>query len=275
MCEGHDVSADDLTWTFRLRPGLKWHDNEPVLARDCVASLERWMVRDTMGQMIKARMAELVPVDDRSFRLHLNRPFSKMLYALGKVGTPVAFMMPERIAKTDPFKQISEYVGSGPFRFRRDEWVPGASAAFERFAGYVPRQEEADWLSGGKVVHFDRVEWKIITDFATAAAALQNGEVDWWEAASADLAPLLRSDPELTVDIADPLGNIGDLRMNHLYPPFNDQRVRLAALIGANQADYMQAVAGNDARLWQEFGELLHPEYPTLHRVRRRQPQAP
>ncbi len=262
MCEGHDVSADALTYTFRLRPDLKWHDNEKVLARDCVASLGRWMVRDNMGQMIMARLAEVVAVDDRSFRIRLNQPFPKLIYALGKLGTPIPFMMPERIAQTDPFKPIGEYVGSGPFRFRKDEWVPGASAVFERFAGYAPRQEKPDWLAGGKIVHFDRVEWKIIPDAATAAAALQNGEVDWWETASSDLSPILRANADLMVDVADPLGNIGDFRMDHLYPPFNDQRVRLAALIGANQADYMQAVAGNDPALWKASASFLTPGTP-------------
>ncbi len=259
MCEGHEVSPDGLTWTFRLRPGLKWHDNQPVLARDCTASLERWMVRDNMGQMVKARMAEIAPVDDRSFRLRLNKPFPKLLYALGKVGTPCAFMMPERIARTDPFKQVGEYIGSGPFRFRRDEWVPGAQAVFERFEGYAPRQEKPDWLAGGKAVNFDRVEWRIIPDAATAAAALQNNEVDWWETANADIVPVLRGNADVRVDIADPLGNIGDLRMNHLYPPFDDQRVRLATLIATSQPDYMQAVAGNDPNLWQASASFFTP----------------
>ena len=119
-------SADGLIWTFKLRSGLKFHDNEPVRPADVIASLQRWMVRDNMGQMIKARLDAMEAVDDSSFRLRLKQPFPKLLYALGKVGTPCAFIMPERIARTDPFKQISEYIGSGPFRFKRDEWVPGA-----------------------------------------------------------------------------------------------------------------------------------------------------
>jgi peptide/nickel transport system substrate-binding protein len=262
MCEGSDVSSDGLTWTFKLRTGLKFHDNEPVRSGDCIASLARWMVRDNMGQMIKARLDAMEAVDDRIFRLRLKQPFPKLLYALGKCGTPCAFIMPERIAKTDPFKQIGEYVGSGPFTFRRDEWVPGASAAFERFAGYVPREEKSDWLSGGKRVNFDRVEWKIIPDAATASAALQSGEVDWWETPIPDLVPLLKQNANLAVDIADPLGNIGDLRMNHLYPPFNDARVRQAALIATSQADYMQAIVGGDTNLWQESASFFTPGTP-------------
>src|SRR5262252_10489301 len=141
IAEAEEVSADGLTWTFRLRPDLKFHDGEPVLAKDVAASLERWSARDQMGLLIKAIQQELVPVDDRTVKWVLKKPFPKMLLALGKISTPIAFIMPERIAKTDPFKQITEYIGSGPMRFVKDEWVPGAKAAFERFPDYVPRQE--------------------------------------------------------------------------------------------------------------------------------------
>ena len=190
MAEGHEVSSDFKTWTFKLRPGLKFHDGEPVLAKDAVASINRWMVRDApMGGPIKKRLDALEVVDDRTFRFRLNQPYSKMLFALGKSSTPTLFIMPDRMASTDPYKQISEYVGSGPMRFRKDEWVPGAKAVFERFDGYSPRDEKANWLAGGKRVHFDRIEWHIVPDAATAAAALQNGEVDWWETPISDLIP--------------------------------------------------------------------------------------
>src|SRR6516225_4622487 len=68
MIEAEEVSSDGLTWTFHLRPDLKWHDGEPVLAKDAVASLARWAVRDSMGQMIAAIQNELTAVDDRTFR---------------------------------------------------------------------------------------------------------------------------------------------------------------------------------------------------------------
>jgi peptide/nickel transport system substrate-binding protein len=192
MVEAEEVSADGLIWMFRLRPGLKFHDGEPVLAKDAVASINRWAVREPMGQMIKAIENELVAIDDRTFRWALKKPYPKMRLALGKSGTPCCFVMPARIAATDPFRQIGEYVGSGPMRFVRNEWVPGAKAVFEKFAAYVPRQEPASWLAGGKNIVVDRIEWIIIPDAATAAAALQNGEVDWLELPLPDLLPILR-----------------------------------------------------------------------------------
>ncbi|MBN8872810.1 MAG: ABC transporter substrate-binding protein [Rhodospirillales bacterium] len=263
MVEGYETSADGKTWTFKLRPGLKFHDGEPVRAKDVVASINRWMVRDApMGLPIKKRTDALEAVDDQTFRFRLNQPYPKMLFALGKSSTPMLFIMPERIAATDPYKQITEFVGSGPMRFRRDEWVPGAKAIFERFDGYVPRSEKASWLAGGKRMHFDRVEWQIVPDTATASAALQNGEVDWWEIASPDLAPLLKKTPNVLVDIADPLGNIGSFRINHLHPPFNDVRARRAIQMALSQPDYMGAVVGDDQTLWKTLPGFFTPDTP-------------
>jgi peptide/nickel transport system substrate-binding protein len=259
MAEGEEVSADGLTWTFRLRPGLKFHDGENVLAKDVVASLDRWATRDQMGLLLKATQQELTAIDDRTLKWVLKKPFPKMLLALGKLSTQVCFIMPERIAKTDPFKQITEYVGSGPMRFVRSEWVPGARAVFEKFPGYTPRQESSSWLAGGKHMLVDRIEWIVMPDPATAAAALQSGEVDWWETPISDLVPLLRKNRNIAVDIADPLGNIGSFRMNHLYPPFNDVRARRAVLMAMSQEDYMRALVGDDPALWKPLPGFFTP----------------
>lgn len=251
MVESEGVSADGLVWTFRLRDGLRFHDGEPVLAKDAVASINRWAVRDSMGQMIKAVEHELISVDDRTFRWALKRPYPKMLLALGKIGAPCCFIMPARVAATDPFKQISEYVGSGPMRFVKDEWLPGARAVFARNADYVPRMETASWLAGGKRIAPSRIEWIIIADQATASAALQTGEVDWLELPLPDIVPVLRKNRDIIVKILDSFGNIGMVFFNHLYPPFNDVRARRALLTAINQADYMQAYVGDDDQLWK------------------------
>ncbi len=259
MVEAWENTDSGLTWTFRLRPGLKFHDGEPVLPRDVIASLSRWMVRDTMGQRIKATLQEVVAVDDRTIRLRLSKPFPKMLFALGKSNPPMALIMPERIAKTDPFTQITEFVGSGPMKFRRDEWNPGSRAVFELNRDYQPRSEPGVWLSGGKRMNFDRIEWLILPDDATKAAALQNNEIDWWENPAPDLVPLLKKSRDVKVDIADPLGNIGSFRMNHLHPPFNDVRIRRAVMMALNQEDYMRAVVGDDEKLWKLLPSYFTP----------------
>jgi peptide/nickel transport system substrate-binding protein len=262
MVESEDLSADGLTWTFRLRPGMTFHDGEPVRAKDAVASINRWCARDPMGQMIKGLANELIAVDDRTFRWSLKKPFPKMLLALGKIATPCCFVMPERIALTDPFKQISDFVGSGPARFVRNEWVPGAKAVFEKFADYAPRQEPASWMAGGKRLAAERIEWLVMPDAGTASAALQNGEVDWWERPLPDLLPVLRRNRNLVVELADPLGQFGLLLMNHLYPPFNDARARRAILMAASQEEYMRAVVGQDDTQWKPMPGYFAPGAP-------------
>src|SRR6266849_6094011 len=262
MVESEEISPDGTIWTFRLRPGLKFHDGERVLATDAVASINRWAAREPMGAMIKAIENELVAVDDRTFRWVLKKPFPRMLLALGKIGTPCLFIMPARIAATDPFKPIGEYVGSGPMRFIKSDWVPGARAAFEKFADYAPRQEPASWLAGGKSILADRIEWVTMPDPATASAALQNGEIDWWELVLPDLVSVLRKNRNVTVDLNDPMGVIGFLIMNHLHPPFNDLRARRAILMALSQEDYMRAYVGDDDSLWKPMPGYFPPGTP-------------
>lgn len=251
MAEGYTVSDDGRTWLIKLRDGLKWHDGEPVRAQDCAPSLARWAARDTFGQTVAKVVDEWGVADDKTIKVTLKRPFPLLADAIAKPDAQIAFMMPERLAKTDPFKAITEMVGSGPFRFVKDEFVSGSRMVYQKSDGYVPRQEAPDWTSGGKVVNFDRVEWKVIPDSATASAALQSGEVDWYEQVQADLLPLLKKNDKIAFAPSNPQGYIAGLRFNHLHPPFNDVRLRRAVFVAVNQEDYMRAVTGDDASLWQ------------------------
>jgi peptide/nickel transport system substrate-binding protein len=251
MAEGYTLSNDGRTYTIKLRDGLKFHNGEPVRAQDCVPSLARWAARETIGQTVWQYVDECVAADDRTMKITLKRPIGIFIDAIARGGASVAFMMPEHIAKTDPFKQITETIGSGPYRFLPGDFVPGAAVAYERNKDYAPRQEPADWSSGGKLAHFDRIEWKIIPDTATAAAALQSGEIDWYEHCQADLLPILKRNPDIAFGRANPTGFNGVMRFNHLHPPFNNVAVRLAVLLAVNQDDYMAAITGGDKSLYQ------------------------
>jgi peptide/nickel transport system substrate-binding protein len=246
MAEGYTVSDDGRTYLIKLRDGLKFHNGEPVRAQDCAPSLQRWAARDTFGQTLAKFVDTWGVQDDRTVKITLKSPFPLLIDALAKPAANEPFVMPEHIAKTDPMQQIKETIGSGPFKFIAKEWVPGSSAAYEKFEDYVPRNESPDWASGGKVAYFKRVEWTIIPDAATAAAALQSGEVDWWEQVQADLVPLLKKNKAQKVGLANPTGYMGVMRFNELFPPFNDARIRRAVMVSVNQEDYMRAVTGND-----------------------------
>jgi peptide/nickel transport system substrate-binding protein len=227
-----------------LRDGLVFHDGGPVRAADCIASIDRWSKRDAFGQIMAARLAEMRVLDDRRFEFRLSKPFSLLTMAIANNN---CFIMPERVAKTDPFKQIDEIVGSGPYRFVRNEWVAGSRAVYTRFDKYQPRTEAPSFTAGGKIVHFDRVEWHVMPDAATAAAALQAGEVDWLEQPLIDLLPLMQRNQALRVVTNDPFGVIGVIVFNHLQPPFDNVKLRRALLPAVDQAEFVAAVMGNEA----------------------------
>jgi peptide/nickel transport system substrate-binding protein len=171
---------------------------------------------------------------------------------------PSAGVMPERIATTDAFQDLDDHVGSGPMRFVAADWEPGRHAAFEKFAHYVPREEPASWLAGGKRIAIDRIEWITHSDPTTAAAAIASGEGDWWELVPPSHVAALGATPNVRVEISDPLGSIGLLVTNHLVAPFKDVRARRAVLLALSQQEFMRAYVGDD-NLWRPQAGFFAP----------------
>ena len=239
------VSDDKLTYTLTLRDGLKWHDGSPVTAEDCVASLKRWSKNETMGQTLMDFTATLEAPDDRTITLKLKEPYGLVLESIGKPSSIVPFMMPKRLAETPPGQQIKEQIGSGPFKFVQAEFQPGVKAVYEKNTDYVPRKEPPSWTSGGKVVKVDRVEWITMPDAQTAVNALQSGDIDFMESLPFDLVTMLAANTDLKVETLDKFGFQIVGRMNFLYPPFNNVKVRRAAFLALNQKDVLDALVGN------------------------------
>lgn len=239
------ISDDKLTYTFTLRDGLKWHDGAPVTAEDCVASLKRWAAVDGMGQKLMDFTASIEATDAKTITLKLKEPYGLVLDSIGKPSSRVAFMMPKRLAETPPDKQIPEQIGSGPFKFVASEFQPGVKAVYVKNTDYVPRKEPASWTSGGKVVKVDRVEWITMPDSQTAVNALQSGDIDFMENLPYDMLPVLESNKELTIEVSNKFGFQTLGRMNFLHPPFDNVKVRRAALLAMNQKDVLDALVGN------------------------------
>jgi peptide/nickel transport system substrate-binding protein len=252
MVAGHTIENDGRTWRLSLRDGLVFHDGSKVLARDCVASIRRWSTRDLFGQTLMQRTDELTAPDDRTLVFRLSKPFNLLPDALGKFGYFMCAIMPERLANTDSFKSITEVIGSGPFRFKADERVPGSLYVYERFEDYKPREgDQADFISGPKVAHFGRVEWHINPDQASVTGALQSGEIDWIQFAHDDLRPMLRRNGRVTLQRVGSTGFWGLMRPNHLFPPFDNPAIRRALMGAIDQTEFMTAVIGPDPSDWR------------------------
>ena len=251
MAAGCLVEQDGRRATITLREGLRFHDGAPVLARDCVASIRRWAARDAFGLALIEVTDELSAPDDRTIQFRLKRPFPLLPDALAKTAGCICPILPERLANTDPFKQVTEMVGSGPFRFLDDERIAGARAVYAKNPAYVPAPGTPSFTAGAKLPLLDRIEWNVINDPATATAAMLGGEADWWEVPSVDVIPLLRRGG-IAVQVDDPASLLGILRFNHLLPPFDNPAVRRALLGAIDQAECMTAAAGEERTYWRD-----------------------
>ena len=268
MVEGHNVESDGTNWTLWLREGLMFHDGTPVLARDAVASIRRFGVRDPFGQALMAVTNELSAPDDRSLQFRLTKPFPHLPAALAGSSVFTPCIMPERLANTEPSRQVTEMVGSGPYRFLPAEFNAGARSVYERFAAYLPRSGGTlSYSAGPKVTHFDRVEWQSVGDAATAVAALLHGEVDWLDYVSTDQVPLVARNADVMVEVRDVLGSIPIMRFNHLYPPFDNPAIRRALVGAVDQIDVMNAVAGSDRASWHDQMVCSVPALPWRTRL--------
>ncbi|ACA18288.1 extracellular solute-binding protein family 5 [Methylobacterium sp. 4-46] len=263
MVAGHEVEADGRLWRLTLREGLRFHDGSPVLARDAVASLRRWAVRDAFGGALFAALDEISAPSDRVVQFRMRRPFPLLPQALAKPTSYVPVIMPERLAATPATSAVPEMVGSGPYRFVAQERVPGALAVYRRFAEYRPREGgEASFTAGPRIAHFERVEWRTMPDPATAASALRAGEVDWIEQPAIDLVPQLARARGVTVAVVEPAGLIGQIRFNHLQPPFDNPAICRAFLGAVDQTEMMDAVAGTDPAILRGPAGIFTPGGP-------------
>jgi peptide/nickel transport system substrate-binding protein len=263
MAEGAVSEDEGRVWRITLRPDLLFHDDTKVLARDCVASIRRWGARDGFGQALLAATDEIAALDDRTIVFRLNRPFPLLPDALAKTPPSMCPIMPERLAVTDPYKQVTEMVGSGPYRYKADERVAGSRIVYQRNEKYVPRSSgNPDGTAGPKLGHFERIEWLIMPDGATVAAAMQNSEIDWWLTPNADLLPLLKQQRHLKIETVNPTGTIATLRFNHLVPPFDNPALRRAVLGAIEQSDYMIGAVGTDENLWRDQVGVFCPDTP-------------
>ncbi|KAA0910017.1 ABC transporter substrate-binding protein [Aquicoccus porphyridii] len=253
MVETWEVSDDKAHYTFTLRDGLTFHDGSPVEAADAVASIERWAQKDSAGKKLVEFGMKTTVIDAKTFEVTLDTPALWLLNAFAKPTTGPLFVFREEEARkfkaTEPVDTI---IGSGPFKFLPEEHRPGSKLVYAKNEDYVPRDEPADYLSGGKKVHIDRVEWIVLPDASSAINALVAGEVDIVQRPSLDLLPILEASPDVGLQVNDEQGMIGFLRMNHTQRDMDSQAARRAVALAIDQKDFLRSVAGVSGEFWSE-----------------------
>ena len=256
MVERFSVSPDYLKYTFTLRPGLKWHDGAAVTSKDVVPSLKRLFARETVAKVAAPYIASIDGVDDKTFTITLKEPFCCLTLMMPGTSTAYGGIFREKEAMIDPNTPVTETIGSGTFKFNKAEWVPGAKVVYDRNPDYLSRTEPQSGIAGAKIVKFDRVEYKVIPDAATAFAALNSGEVDLLDQPSLDLIPTVEKNPDVVIGNITMLENYGGLRPNFLHPPFNSVKARHALALMVDQSEYAQAAYG-DKKYWRTCFSMI------------------
>ena len=259
MASGVEVSADKLTYRISLRDGLGWHDGTPVTAEDCALSLIRWGQADGMGRRLFTYVESCTHDGAKTIVLKLKKPYGLVLESIGKLSTNVPFMMPKRYAAKPVSERIGadDVIGSGPFKFVKGEFRPGARVLYERNADYKPRSEAPSNAAGGKVAKLQNVEWVNFPDPNTALNALISGEVDYYEQIPADLLPIVSRAPGVKVGNFNPLGNVGMARFNSLVGPTANPAIRRAIIKAINQEELLKVAVGDP-----KFYKACYSTYP-------------
>ncbi|MER9094762.1 ABC transporter substrate-binding protein [Mesorhizobium sp. M0700] len=236
------ISEDRKTYTFALRDGLGFHDGTRVTAADCVASIRRWGAASPAGKLLMERAKDVSKKDDGTFEIVLREPFGLVTHMLA---SPIQFLavMREKDANLPPTEQVTDNIGSGPFKFNHALAKPGANFTYDRNEQYVPRKDPPDGLAGGKIVKVDRVIWENITDQQTALAALQAGEIDFLLSCPPDSFSTIESDPNLQLQVVLAGGDAFFLRVNFLQPPFDNAKSRQALLHLVDQEAFLRVIA--------------------------------
>ncbi|MBM3518468.1 MAG: ABC transporter substrate-binding protein, partial [Alphaproteobacteria bacterium] len=174
LAEAVEESPDKLSYTFKLRPGVKFHNGKTMTARDVAASFSRFKKLATNAALAPAEGWEAK--DDLTFVVRLKAPAPMFLDGLSAVGALVV-IMPEETPDL-PNGERFRPVGTGPFEFV--EWVPDSHVKLRRFAGYVanPKFEQRNGFSGRKVACVDTVTFKVVPEPAARIAGLERGDLD-------------------------------------------------------------------------------------------------
>ena len=234
------ISPDGLTYTFTLREGLMYHDGRPVTAAPVVASIQRWAGKALGGRAIfDPFVVSMQALDDTTFQIVLSEPIGLILPTIASQRLPVLTVQTSEDAALHYLDHAPNTIGSGPFTLV--SWEPGNTLIWDRWDGYVPRNEPTSGWAGSKFVMVDRVENVFVVDPNTRAALLESGEVDLVHQLPVDLFPSMDANLEVTT-FFDPHANTNQLRFNHLWPPTSNKLFRQAMALAIDQAEYVAAM---------------------------------
>jgi peptide/nickel transport system substrate-binding protein len=217
LAESWSVSPDGLVYEFVLRPGVKFHNGDPVTTEDVKFSFDRYKAAG--ATLMKSRMAAVEVVDQHRIRFRLKQPWADFMTFFGTPATGAAWIVPKKYVEKvgdDGFKKAP--VGAGPYRFV--SFQPGIELVLEAYEQY--------WR---KTPSVKRLVFKSVPDESTRLAMLKRSEADVAYSIRGALAEEIRRTPGLTLKSTGGAFTEWITFLDQWDPksPWADRRVRLAA----------------------------------------------
>lgn len=233
LAESWQVSPDELTWTFRLRPGVRFHNGDPLTAEDVVFSYRRIIDEELTNVDKFSAVADVSAPDPATVVIRLDRPTPNLLTNLG--GFKGMAIVSRRNVESGEI--ATNPVGTGPFAF-----------AGQRSGDSITLRANPDYWGGPPKV--PGVTFRFISEPSTALSALQAGEVDWTDSIPTQRVSQLEGDDSLSLAVT-PSNDYWYLALNNAKPPWNDVRVRQAIAYGIDRDAIVAATSYGTAALNQ------------------------
>lgn len=240
LVEDYSLSDDSLVYTFKLREGITFHNGDPLTSADVVASLNRWAAINGRGRMISGRLNSLDALDEYTVEMSFDVPTGVLLSFLARAE---AFIMPASIAEEAGENQLTEFIGTGPFKF--EEHAVDQHLRMVRFDDYVPRDEEPDGLAGRKIAYVDQIDFIPVPDESVRANGVISGEYHFGDPLPPDFLDSLEGDPGVEAIVVKPYYWYAPV-FNKRRGLFADQNARKAVQLAFSQSDALRAGFGRE-----------------------------
>src|SRR6266581_6499197 len=256
------VSKDGLTYTFKLRQGIKFHNGKEMTSADVVASLNRWGAQSTYGKTLYARVAEVRAVDKYTVEMKLKEKTAIVLISLAIPNNAAAIYPKEIVDKFKPAEKATEWVGTGPFKLV--EWKPDRHIKMARFDDYQPRKEAASGYGGRKIAYVNELLWIPVPDAATRVAQIETGELDFADDLDLNAYERLKNSPGVQAIVAKPYYWLVAV-FNKKEGLMTNQKLRQAWQAALDMEPIMKNVAGGHRELYRMDSSLAFVENAPWH----------
>ena len=262
LAESHTVSKDGLTYTFKLRQGVKFHNGKEMTAEDVVASMARWGKQSIYGKALFAQVAEWKAVDKYTAEMKLKEKSAIVLISLA-VPNNFGAIYPREIAeKFPPEVKATEWVGTGPYKLA--EWKPDQYIRMVRFDDYKTRNEKPNGYGGGKTAYMDEIRWQPVPEVATRVAQVETGELDFADDLNLDAYDRLKKNPNLRPIVAKPYYWLVAV-LNKKEGLMTNQKLRQAWQAAIDIEPIMKNVAGGHQEFYRMDASLAMVEITAWH----------